>query len=106
MILFGDAFHNYTDGIFIAASILAAITIGLAAALSVIAHEILQEVGDFGILIHCGYSKRKALIFNTFSDLTTLPAAVIFFLCSGYYSCCLFLCHSDVSSKFSLCLVS
>ena len=77
MILIGDAFHNLTDGIVIAASFLVAIPVGIIAALSVIAHEIPQEVGDFGILLHSGYSKRKALVMNTLSSLTTLPAAVI-----------------------------
>jgi zinc and cadmium transporter len=77
MILIGDAFHNLTDGIVIAASFLVAIPVGIAAALSVIAHEIPQEVGDFGILLHSGYSKRKALVLNTLSGLTTLPAAII-----------------------------
>jgi zinc and cadmium transporter len=77
MILIGDAFHNFTDGIIIAASFLVAIPIGIATALSVIAHEIPQEVGDFGLLLHSGYSKRNALVFNTLSGLTTLPAAII-----------------------------
>jgi zinc and cadmium transporter len=77
MILIGDAFHNLTDGIVIAASFIVSIPVGIVAAFSVIAHEIPQEVGDFGILIHSGYSKKNALILNTLSSLTTLPAAII-----------------------------
>ncbi|MFX0183283.1 MAG: ZIP family metal transporter [Candidatus Hodarchaeota archaeon] len=77
MILIGDAFHNAADGIVIAASFLFSIPIGIAAAISVIAHEIPQEVGDFAILLHAGYSRKKALILNTLSSLSTLPVAII-----------------------------
>ncbi len=77
MILIGDAFHNFIDGVVIAASFLISIPLGIAVSLSVIAHEIPQEVGDFGILLHSGYSKKKALIWNTISSATTLPAAII-----------------------------
>ena len=77
MILIGDAFHNLTDGVIIAASFLISIPVGIAVGLSVIAHEIPQEVGDFGILLHSGYSKRKALSLNVLSSLSTLPAAVL-----------------------------
>jgi len=77
MILLGDAFHNLTDGLVIAASFLSSIPIGIVAGLSIIAHEIPQEVGDFGILLHGGYSKRKALLLNTLSGLSTIPGAII-----------------------------
>jgi len=77
MILIGDFFHNLTDGVVIAASFLASMPIGIAAGLSVIAHEIPQEVGDFGILLHGGYPKRKALTLNILSSLSTLPGAIL-----------------------------
>ena len=77
MILIGDAFHNFVDGVVIAASFLTSIPLGIAVSLSVIAHEVPQEVGDFGILLHSGYSRKKALFFNTLSSATTLPAAII-----------------------------
>lgn len=77
MILIGDAFHNLVDGVIIAAAFLISIPVGVVAGLSVIAHEIPQEVGDFGILLHSGYSKKKALLLNILSGLTTLPAAVL-----------------------------
>ncbi|MFX0051446.1 MAG: ZIP family metal transporter [Candidatus Hodarchaeota archaeon] len=77
MILIGDAFHNAADGVVIAASFLFSIPIGIAAAISVIAHEIPQEVGDFAILLHAGYSRKKALILNTLSSLSTLPVAIL-----------------------------
>jgi zinc and cadmium transporter len=77
MILIGDAFHNLVDGVIIAAAFLISVPVGIVAGLSVIAHEIPQEVGDFGILLHSGYSKQKALLLNILSGLTTLPAAVL-----------------------------
>ena len=77
IIIIGDAFHNATDGIFIAAAFLSSVPIGIVAAASVIAHEVPQEVGDFAILLHSGYSKRKAFLLNLLSSLTTLPAAII-----------------------------
>lgn len=77
MILIGDAFHNFADGVVIAASFLISIPLGIAISLSVIAHEIPQEAGDFGILLHSGYPKKKALLFNLLSSVTTLPAAIL-----------------------------
>jgi zinc and cadmium transporter len=58
IILIGDVFHNLSDGVVIAASFLSSIPIGVVVGLSVIAHEIPQEVGDFAILLHGGYAKR------------------------------------------------
>lgn len=77
LILIGDAFHNLTDGVVIAASFLVSIPLGIAVGLSVVAHEIPQEVGDFGILLHSGYSRKKALMWNLLSSITTLPAAIL-----------------------------
>jgi len=83
MILIGDAFHNFVDGVVIAASFLISTPLGIAIGISIIAHEIPQEVGDFGILLHNGYSKKKALLWNVLSGLTTLPAAVIAYFALG-----------------------
>ncbi len=80
ILLIGDAFHNFIDGIVIAASFLISIQIGIAVSLSVIAHEIPQEVGDFAILLNSGYSKKRAFSLNFLSSITTIPAAII-----GYY---------------------
>jgi zinc and cadmium transporter len=76
IILVGDVFHNATDGLVIAAGFLTSIPIGVAAGISIIAHEIPQEVGDFAVLLHGGYPKRKALLLNVLSSLSTLPAAI------------------------------
>jgi|APSaa5957512535_1039671.scaffolds.fasta_scaffold00607_16 zinc and cadmium transporter len=82
LIIFGDAFHNFFDGVVIAAAFLTSIPLGVATGLAVIAHEIPQEIGDFAILLDSGYSKQKALLYNLLASITTLPGAVIayFFL--------------------------
>ena len=77
LLLIGDAFHNFVDGFVIAAAFLTSIPFGIAASLAVIAHEIPQEVGDFAILLENGYSRLKALVFNSLSSITTLPGAII-----------------------------
>ncbi|MFX0209596.1 MAG: ZIP family metal transporter [Candidatus Hodarchaeota archaeon] len=77
MILIGDAFHNAVDGVVIAASFLTSIYVGIAASFSIIAHEIAQEVGDFAIILHSGYSKRKALSLNILSSLSTFLTAIL-----------------------------
>jgi zinc and cadmium transporter len=77
LILAGDAFHNFVDGVVIAAAFLSAVPLGIATALAVIAHEIPQELGDFAILLHGGMSRRRAFAYNLLSSLTTLPGAVI-----------------------------
>jgi len=77
LILIGDAFHNFVDGVVIAAAFLTSVPLGVATAIAVIAHEVPQEVGDFAILLESGYSKGKALVLNTLSAATTLPGAVL-----------------------------
>jgi zinc and cadmium transporter len=77
LILLGDAFHNFVDGVVIAAAFLTSVPLGIATALAVIAHEIPQELGDFAILLHSGISKTRAFVYNLLSSLTTLPGAII-----------------------------
>ena len=77
MIMIGDTFHNFVDGILIAAAFMIDFKLGAVTALAIIAHEIPQEVGDFLILLHSGYSKRQAFIFNLLSSLATLVGGVI-----------------------------
>ncbi len=76
LILAGDAFHNLTDGVVIAASFITSIPLGIAVSLAVIAHEIPQEVGDFGILLHSGYTRTQAFLYNTLSGLATFAGAM------------------------------
>jgi zinc and cadmium transporter len=77
LILVGDAFHNFVDGVVIAAAFLTSPALGIATALAVIAHEIPQELGDFAILLHSGLSKTRAFIYNLISSLTTLPGVIL-----------------------------
>lgn len=77
MIMIGDTFHNFVDGVIIAAAFLANPELGLVTALAIIAHEIPQEVGDFVILLHSGYSKRQALLFNMFSGAAMIVGGVL-----------------------------
>jgi len=72
MNLVGDGLHNFIDGMIIAGSFLISPKLGLATTLAVIAHEIPQEIGDFGILLHAGYSRAKALLLNFVSGLTAI----------------------------------
>lgn len=80
VILFGDAFHNFLDGVAIAAAFLTSVPLGVAAALAVVAHEIPQEVGDFAILLRGGYGRGRAFTYNLLSSLTTLPGALLGYL--------------------------
>lgn len=68
IILLGDSFHNFLDGILIATAFFADFKLGVVTAVTVIAHEIPQELGDFAILIRAGYSRLKALFFNVLSS--------------------------------------
>ena len=77
LILVGDAFHNFVDGLVIASAFVASVPVGVTASLAVIAHEIPQEAGDFGILLNSGYSRRKALVLNALSASTTLAGALL-----------------------------
>jgi zinc and cadmium transporter len=80
MNLLGDALHNLIDGMIIGASYLASIPLGITTTLAVVLHEIPQEISDFGVLIYGGFTKRKALMMNFFSALTSVIGAIITFL--------------------------
>ena len=77
MIIIGDAFHNFTDGLAIAAAFVADVRLGILTAIAIIAHELPQELGDFLVLIHSGMSKRRALFWNMVSSFATLVGAVL-----------------------------
>ena len=90
--LVGDGVHNFIDGVVIAASFIADISLGVATTLAVITHEIPQEIGDFGILIYGGLSKRKALSYNFLSAiLAVLGATLTYFFASSLPSLTLLL---------------
>lgn len=77
MIIVGDTFHNFLDGALIAAAFMTDINVGIATSLAIIAHEVPQEVGDFIVLLHSGYSKTKALLLNAMSSLAALIGALL-----------------------------
>jgi len=77
MITIGDTFHNFVDGILIAAAFMTDFKLGAVTALAIIAHEIPQEVGDFLILLHSGYSKRQAILLNLMSSLATVLGGML-----------------------------
>lgn len=75
--IIGDALHNFLDGVAIAAAFLISLPIGIATATAVIFHEIPQEIGQFAILIHGGWSRSKALLYNFASALTAILGAFL-----------------------------
>lgn len=77
MNLIGDGFHNFIDGAVISASFLTSFPLGIATTLAVVLHEIPQEIGDFGVLLHGGLSKTKALVFNFASALAAVGGAIL-----------------------------
>jgi zinc and cadmium transporter len=77
MIIIGDGFHNFVDGILIAAAFLQSTELGVVTAAAIIAHEIPQEIGDFVILLHSGYSKLAALTLNLLSSFAMLVGALL-----------------------------
>jgi zinc and cadmium transporter len=76
-IIVGDSIHNFVDGVLIGAAFLVNPHLGMVTSLAVATHEIPQEVGDFAILLHSGYSRRKALIYNVLASCTTVIGGVL-----------------------------
>src|SRR3989344_1612613 len=83
MNLIGDGLHNFIDGIIIAASYTVSVPAGIATTLAVILHEIPQEIGDFGVLLHGGFTRAQALWVNFLSALTAVVGAIVAFWAIG-----------------------
>lgn len=81
LILVGDAFHNFVDGVLIAAAFLTEPGLGIATTLAVMAHEVPQEVGDFMVLLKAGYTRGRALALNLAASLASVAGGVI-----GYFT--------------------
>jgi zinc and cadmium transporter len=81
--LFADATHNLIDGMLVGAAYAAGISVGLATTVAIILHEIPQELGDFAVLIHAGFSRLRALFFNFASGLLAIVGAVISLVASS-----------------------
>jgi len=77
MNLVGDAVHNFIDGTLIAGSFMLSTPVGIATTIAVILHEIPQEMGDFGVLLHSGMKPKRALMFNFLSALTAIAGALL-----------------------------
>ena len=82
MILVGDAFHNAIDGVVIAASFLTSIELGIFVSISIVFHEVPQELGDFGVLLKV-YSKRRALLYNMLSGSSAIVAGIVAYYFMG-----------------------
>ena len=80
IVIVSDGVHNFLDGIIIGASYLVGVEVGIATTIAVILHEIPQEIGDFGVLLHAGFSKTKALLVNLFSALLAIVGAIVVLL--------------------------
>ncbi len=81
--LIGDGVHNFIDGLIIGASYLVSIPVGIATTVAVIFHEIPQEMGDFAVLLHGGFSKSKAILFNFLSAATSVLGGIIALIASS-----------------------
>src|SRR3989344_1689995 len=77
IVIVSDGVHNFLDGIVIGASYLVGIEVGIATTIAVVLHEIPQEIGDFGVLLHAGYSKGKAIFYNFIFALTAIAGVLV-----------------------------
>ena len=77
LILLSDGLHNFLDGLVVGASYLVSTEVGIATTIAVVLHEIPQEVGDFGVLLHAGYSKSKAILYNFISALAAIGGVLV-----------------------------
>lgn len=77
LVFIGDAIHNLVDGVLIAAAFMTDTHLGIITALAVAAHEIPQEVGDFAILLHSGFSRGRAFVLNVLASVTTVIGALV-----------------------------
>ena len=86
MNLIGDGIHNFIDGLVVAAAFMSNLEVGIATTIAIIFHEIPQEIGDFGVLLHSGFKKSKAFLFNFISALTAIIGGILGFYISSYTS--------------------
>ena len=84
LVLASDIIHNFLDGVIIGASFMVSVPVGLATTLAVVLHEIPQEVGDFAVLLHAGYTKQRAIFLNFLTALSAFFGAALFFVIGEY----------------------
>jgi zinc and cadmium transporter len=83
LMLIGDGIHNFIDGLVIAATFIISIPLGIITTLMIMAHEVPQEVGLFGVLVYGGHKKRKSLIYSFLAQSTSILGGIIGFLISA-----------------------
>lgn len=90
--LYGDSLHNFFDGLIIAGAFIVSVPIGIITTLLILTHEFPQEIADFGVLIHGGFSRGKALFYNFISQLTAVIGGILgfYFLAANEYAIYLF----------------
>ena len=81
MILIGTSVHNFCDGVVIAAAFLAGPTLGIATTVAIVAHAVPQQVGDFAVLVHSGFTRSRAFGYNVTVGVATLAGAL-----AGYFA--------------------
>lgn len=84
LIVISDTIHNFLDGVIIAATFLTSPQLGIISTLAVIAHEIPQEIGDFGLLLHKGMAKKKIIIINVLSATVSLVGAMLTYIFGNF----------------------
>lgn len=80
LVILGDTMHNFTDGVAIAATFLISIPLGIVTSLAVAAHEIPQEIGDFGLMLNKGMARKKVLLVNFYSSLSAMAGAILTYI--------------------------
>ena len=91
MSLVGDGVHNFIDGLIIAGSFLVSIPLGITTSLAILFHEVPQEIGDFGVLLHGGFSRLKALLFNFLSAVFAVLGGLVGYFVSSFADLTVFL---------------
>jgi zinc and cadmium transporter len=84
LVLVGDAFHNFIDGMTVCTAVLTSVPLGINTAIAVAAHEIPQEVGDVAILLAAGYSRSRALLLNVLSGASGIAGALVAYAAVGF----------------------
>ncbi len=85
LVLVSDGIHNFVDGLAIGAAFMVSPEIGIATTIAIALHEIPQEIGDFGLLLHAGFSRTKALLMNFLSALTAFLGLAVAFWIGGTF---------------------
>lgn len=84
MNLVGDSIHNFIDGLIMAASYVVSLPLGITTTIAIATHEIPQEIGDFGVLLYGGFSKKKAIVLNFVVALTAVFGGIVGFFISSF----------------------